>query len=149
MTFDQSNAVKHTVVLSPDIHPIELDMLSVTASPRVLMSIASHPRTTATTLARLATSKNSDVRAAVGENGNTPDAILHRLAADPSADVRYSLAENHNLPVGVLRVLLKDENPYVSARAQRTLHRLLPNLIPAPSEEVAPAQSASSVYACA
>jgi hypothetical protein len=35
-----------------------------------------------------------------------------------------ALAEDHNLPPGVLRILVKDENPYVSCRAKRTIDAL-------------------------
>lgn len=39
-------------------------------------------------------------------------------------DERYELAEDHNIEVAILRELLKDENPYISCRAEKTLKRL-------------------------
>ena len=49
---------------------------------------------------------------------------LLKLARDKSDDIRYQLAENHNVPTQVLLVLVSDENPFVRARAERTLERL-------------------------
>src|SRR5205814_4078016 len=83
-----------------------------------------HPRTMRGTLAKLAVNRNPDVRCAVGENANTAKDVLWLLARDEDADVRFSLAENHNINDDILIFLSSDENPYVAARAQRTLQRV-------------------------
>ncbi len=45
------------------------------------------------------------------------------LVVDENPDVRYHVAENYNIPDRVLKVLVEDENPYVSCRAELTLLR--------------------------
>lgn len=47
------------------------------------------------------------------------------LAYDEDPTVRFGLAEDYNAPIGVLKILAKDENAYVSCRAQRTLEALI------------------------
>jgi hypothetical protein len=116
------------VVIHAEIQPQELDDLTRSAPAYVLARIATHNRTWRSTLTKLAHSVHADVRCAVGENPNTPRDVLMTLAADADVDVRYSLAENHNLPAAVLDVLMMDENPYVAARASRTLQRVGNNI---------------------
>lgn len=120
------------VVIRPDVLPRELDSLANSAPAYVLVRIATHAVTWRSTLSRLAKNANPDVRCAVGENPHTPREVLLALALDADCDVRYSLAENHRLPEAVLTILAADENPYVSARANKTLRRLSSSAMPAP-----------------
>lgn len=109
---------------NPNTNPHLLDQLVASAPKHILIHIANNPRTSATTLHKLATHPEADVRASAGEHQRAPKAVLFLLAQDSDADVRYSLAENHNIGTDVLEVLIRDENPYVSTRAQRTLERV-------------------------
>jgi hypothetical protein len=59
----------------------------------------------------------------VADNPRTPLQTLLILAFDEDLDVRYQLAENHNIPDEILCILTADENPFVSCRAEATLHR--------------------------
>lgn len=47
--------------------------------------------------------------------------MLMRLATDENADVRYAIAEDVGAPLVILLQLAADENPYVAARALRSL----------------------------
>ena len=111
------------VVINSETQPPELDALSRTAPSYVVVRIATHPNTPVSTLTRLALSANADIRCAISENPKTPLNVLWALTHDRDADVRYSLAENHNINASILTTLSSDENPYVAARAQRTLQR--------------------------
>jgi hypothetical protein len=64
-----------------------------------------------------------EVRIALTENEQILPLLAPDLARDKSSDVRFALAENHSTPRPVLEYLLADENPYVAARAARTLNR--------------------------
>lgn len=112
------------IATNPNSNPHLLDQLVASAPKHILIHIANNPRTSATTLLKLATHPEADVRASAGEHQRTPKAALFLLAQDSDADVRYSLAENHNIDTDVLEVLIRDDNPYVSTRAQRTLERV-------------------------
>ena len=46
------------------------------------------------------------------------------LLADSNADVRYRLAESYHLPKALLEMLADDQNPFVAARACKTLKRI-------------------------
>jgi hypothetical protein len=88
---------------------------------RVIENLGDCPRA----LAELAYDDNAAVRIAVADNMYADLRTLFVLAEDRSTDVRFALAENHNAPIAVLQFLVEDVNPYVQARAQRTLARLI------------------------
>lgn len=88
---------------------------------RVIENLNDCPRA----LAELAYDDHTSVRIAVADNLYSDLRTLFVLAEDRSADVRFALAENHNAPIAVLQFLSEDINPYVQARAQRTLARLI------------------------
>ena len=88
---------------------------------RIIESLVDCPRK----LAELAVDDSPLVRIAVSENTFTDLKTMFLLAEDRSADVRYAVAENHNAPIAVLQFLSEEGNPYVAARAQRTLSRLI------------------------
>ncbi|MBS1952701.1 MAG: hypothetical protein JST89_00800 [Cyanobacteria bacterium SZAS-4] len=93
----------------------------------LLERLAEHRRAEPHTLVKLSMHQNSDIRAAVTENPNTPADVLRYMLRDESPDVRYSMAENHNLALDLLESLCEDENPYISSRAQKTILRLREN----------------------
>ncbi len=90
----------------------------------VRVQVAEHPSLPASYLTDLARDEAHEVRIAVSENLLTPVPILESLAQDEHADVRYAMAENANMPPHILQSLVHDDNPYVAARAQKTLSRL-------------------------
>lgn len=108
----------------PTTLPGVLESLSEMACPSVLELVATNPSTPTRVLDKLSQHVSSQVRMAVAEHRGTPREIIEKLALDCDADVRYALAENHLLPQDILRTLSQDENPYVAARAERTLSRL-------------------------
>ncbi|MBI2810984.1 MAG: hypothetical protein HYX67_09175 [Candidatus Melainabacteria bacterium] len=93
----------------------------------LLERLAEHRHAEPHTLVKLSMHEDSDVRAAVTENPNTPADVLRYMVKDESPDVRYTMAENHNLASELLESLCEDENPYVSSRAQKTILRLRSN----------------------
>jgi hypothetical protein len=86
---------------------------------------AADSSTPADILHHLSTNCDVQVRIAVADNGNTQLHTHMQLALDEHPDLRYALAENHNIDATVLQVLIDDTNPYVAARAKRTLARLV------------------------
>ena len=86
--------------------------------------VAENPRLPAASLSELASDESSEVRIAVAENASTPIFVLELLSEDLDADVRYAMAENASTPEHILHILIQDENPYVVARACKTLARL-------------------------
>jgi lactoylglutathione lyase len=109
---------------SPDISEVELYQLSTHESSLIRTRVAENPNCSPGLLDRLSEDTAPDVRVAVATNPKTSILTAYRLAHDKDATVRYALAEDHNLPPGVLRILVKDENPYVSCRAKRTIDAL-------------------------
>lgn len=75
-------------------------------------------------LDKLAESQWVQVRLAVADNARTLIFSLLKLAYDVDDDVRYRMAENPKMPLQVLQVLQKDENPFVSYRADLTVCKL-------------------------
>ena len=90
-------------------------------SRRTLEHIAADPSTPPSMLNQLASHPYEDVRLALAENPNAPLDVLYILTSDEQVDVRYGLAENTNLPIEILELLAADENPYVAARALRSI----------------------------
>lgn len=89
-----------------------------------IRGIAENPDTDPHILNQLARHSDPEVRIGVADNSHTPFSTLLKLCGDDHLDVRYSMAENHNLQGFLLAKLQNDENPYISARAERTLARL-------------------------
>ncbi|OPZ80656.1 MAG: HEAT repeat protein [bacterium ADurb.Bin425] len=102
-----------------------LEHLTRNAPTSLLERIAENPRTHSTTLARLASHEDFEVRAAVADNLNTSIKTIWKLARDTHADVRFRVAECYSVPLVVLKVLAEDENPHVAFRAQKTVWRIL------------------------
>ncbi|MCA9801745.1 MAG: hypothetical protein KC777_07145 [Cyanobacteria bacterium HKST-UBA02] len=90
----------------------------------ILMKAAEHPSASPYTLSKLSRSGIREVRQAVAQSHNTPYSSQFDLARDPDPDVRFALAENHRAFITILETLSDDENPYVSARAAKTIDRL-------------------------
>ncbi len=109
---------------NPETSPESLKRLASHKCEHLVSRVAEHPNTPLETLETLAQHKHPDVRAAIADNVNTPPSLLMNLARDSDIQVRYSLAENHNIPISVISFLLEDDNPYVAARAGKTLNRL-------------------------
>ncbi len=106
-----------------------LNFLALTDDVLVVQRVAENSNTHVATLTKLLRHSSPVVRTAVSEHPNTPESLLLILADDLDADVRYCLAENAHMPKAVLEVLANDSNPYVAARADRTLTRLAPTQI--------------------
>lgn len=122
---DEAARIRWLLAINPNTPPPVLEHLAKDQCYILLERIAEHPRAHSTTLARLSTHQNSQVRASVAENISLSIKTIWRLARDESPDVRLRLAESYTVPIAVLRVLSEDENPYVSTRAQRTMRRIL------------------------
>jgi hypothetical protein len=97
--------------------------LSQSDDPRVRRRVAENERISGYLLQVLSHDTNGEVRTAVADNPKTPSFVLRKLAMDEDADVRYALAENVQAPLFILNLLSEDENPYVCARAVRTINR--------------------------
>jgi hypothetical protein len=110
--------------LFQDVPPLKTLNSDEKDSIRTLCRIAANEDTPEIILAQLAYHPNSEVRTCIAENPATQDAELWALTYDDSADVRYALAENHQLDSQFLTELELDGNPYVAARAQKTLQRI-------------------------
>ena len=121
---EERSRIRWLLVSNPNTPPPVLDSLVGDGSLVLLERIAEHPRTRATTLARLAFDLNPEVRCAVAENLNTPIETLLMLVNDEHPDVRFTLAEGYHVSTEILSMLCEDENPYVCYRAQRTLSRI-------------------------
>jgi len=116
-----SREVRSVIASRPHTSPSILNFLAQSRDPSVVLCVAENPRTHVATLTRLIRHHSSVVRIAVAEHPSTPEPLLCILARDEDADVRYALAENANMPKTVLQFLAQDDNPYVCARAQRTI----------------------------
>jgi hypothetical protein len=90
-------------------------------SARVRRRVAENPHAPTSLLIKLAQDADPDVRLALAENSSTPEEIIRALAKDEHLDVRFGLAENYRAPLVVLHMLVDDNNPYVAARAEKTL----------------------------
>jgi hypothetical protein len=90
----------------------------------LLVKLAEDTTAEPAVLDRLADSNWTQVRSAVADNPRSLIYTLLKLAYDVDSDVRYQLAENAKTPKQVLRILQKDENPFVSYRADLTMCRL-------------------------
>lgn len=101
--------------------PHTWDELSV----QTALKLIDNEHTPADVLLALAGHHNAEVRAQLIDNPNLPVDAIYTLMKDENADVRYSLAESYKLDLSTLEKLTEDSNPYVSARAQATMQRLL------------------------
>ncbi len=108
-----------------------LQLISEQCTEGFVERVAENPGTWPSTLRELASHSSPRVRAAVVQNKNTPSDVLFGLACDESADVRYAMADGVQGDLQLLQHLIEDENPYVAARAKRSLSRLFP---PAPAK---------------
>lgn len=113
--------IRRIVASNPNTPAVVLGRLAQDHDAIVRMAVAENPRTPSDILAMLAQDANSDVRLTVVENRNTWLVTLYRLAADDNDDVRYGMAECCHMPVEILLLLCDDENPYVRARASKTM----------------------------
>lgn len=113
-------------VLGKSETPSEMlwDFARNVTDPIILEHVAAHSQTPPNALDHLARHESLDVRLAVADNPRTPAGALRLLSEDENADVRYALAENHNCPMEILYELATDSNPYVSARALKTVNRI-------------------------
>lgn len=123
------NRLKAMIASNPETPADMLEFLTHVSPVDVLVRVAENQNACSQTLTRLAMHEDFEVRMAVAENPNCPSICLEMLIDDRCADVRFRLAENPNAPISVLYKALKDENPYVSHRARKTLARILTNTI--------------------
>lgn len=115
---------EYVLACNPATSQETLHYLAQIAPTQLLERIAENPSTAANTLELLAYHPDPQVRMAVSENLHTPSECLRHLAYDTAVDVRYRIAENACTPIEILHILLEDENPYVTCRANTTLIRL-------------------------
>ncbi|MBX9691468.1 MAG: hypothetical protein K2Z81_03725 [Cyanobacteria bacterium] len=101
-----------------------LALLAQTTELDVLEKVGANPSTPREVLLRLCHHQDSEIRNAVIDNPNIPDEALEILTNDDDADIRYAVAENHNIALRFIEHLCGDYNPFVAARAQRTLCRV-------------------------
>lgn len=101
-----------------------LELFLISSDTDILEKVAGNPSTPIDVLAELSEHYESRVKEAVIDNLNTPREILLNLAVDPDDDIRYYLAENHNLDGEVIQILMRDQNPFVADRAERTWSRI-------------------------
>lgn len=66
----------------------------------------------------------SEIQIAVADHPDTTSDVLFQLAQDTNPDVRFAIAENHKADIEILQLLSQDDNPFVAARARKTLRRL-------------------------
>ncbi|HEY9756794.1 MAG TPA: HEAT repeat domain-containing protein [Oculatellaceae cyanobacterium] len=66
----------------------------------------------------------SEIQIAVADHPDTTSDVLFQLAHDTNPDVRFAIAENHKADIEILQLLSQDDNPFVAARARKTLRRL-------------------------
>jgi hypothetical protein len=116
-----SERIRYIVAGNPNTPQNVLDFLARGRNHRVAMRVAEHPRTHSATLCRLAKHEHHQVRMAVAEHPAIAPETLEELASDEHADVRYVIAESFATAEAILEKLSHDENPYVSARASKTL----------------------------
>jgi hypothetical protein len=115
---------KWRLASNPGTAPEVLRQLASRGQPDVLERVAENHTTDVITLKQLAQNRWPQVRRAVAGNEKLPVEIISSLGADDSADVRYVVAENYHVPIRILEQLIKDENPFVAARARQTLTTL-------------------------
>jgi hypothetical protein len=127
--FEEADSTQVRMVLAgrPTTAAPILNFLATSADLRVVQRVAENPSTHVATLTRLVRHHSSAIRMAVSEHPSTPEVLLQILARDEDADLRFALAENYNMPRAVLETLEQDENPYIAARASRTLAELTPS----------------------
>lgn len=111
---------------NPACNALLLDFICrLSPATEVLERVALNPSCSGITLTKLAKHESPEVRAAVTENMACPKSVLEQLSEDSHMDVRYRLAENVHCDREILEKLCQDENPFVVARAQESLKRLM------------------------
>jgi hypothetical protein len=122
---EEAARIRWLLAINPNTPPPVLEHLARDTHKPLLERVAENPRAHSTTLARLSTHPDCQVRASVAENPNASIKTIWRLSRDENADVRLRVAESYTIPVAVLRVLAEDDNPYVATRALSTIRRIL------------------------
>ncbi|GEM_PF-585909 len=121
---EKAKRIRWLMAVNPHTPAPVLEGLVDAGDPAHLERIAENPGASPVTLARLAFHPSEAVRAAVAENSRTPIEAVCMLANDECVDVRFRLAESYHLPLAILQVLCDDDNPFVAARARKTLRRI-------------------------
>ena len=101
---------------------------SMTLSPHHLTiraRVAENPATPTWLLYHLSQDEDHHVREMLAENPCVTQELLRFLAKDNCDDVRFGLAENPQMPLEILETLIEDKNPYIAARAVKTLNHKL------------------------
>ena len=112
------------------LHPCEFvsdefDSIDIDKTPvSKLIELAQSADTPPEILERIARSSNFDVRWATAGNPSTPLITIWTFVADVNPAIRYLVADSSLVSTEVLEVLSEDRDPYVSARALKTLNRL-------------------------
>lgn len=112
--------------------PCVLNFLADSSDDYIVQRVAENSNTHVATLTRLVRHHALRVRISLSEHPALPEPLYAILSQDAHADIRFALAENFHVPTAVLETLAADENPYVAARAGKTLEKLTaPATVPA------------------
>lgn len=112
---------KYVLAGSGKDHEKSLRRLARDANNDIRRRIAENPACPNDVLEQLASDGCTEVRIAVALNAKLDRQACCRLCQDPDPDVRFMIAATSYIPDVLLRLLASDENPYVQARANRTI----------------------------
>lgn len=112
---------KYVLAGSGRDHEKSLRRLARDANNDIRRRIAENPACPNDVLEQLALDDCTEVRIAVALNAKLDTQACCKLCQDPDPDVRFMIAATSYMPEVLLRVLASDENPYVQARANRTI----------------------------
>lgn len=113
--------IKYVLAGSGKGHETALRRLSKHKDETIRRRVAENSLCPIEVLDLLAHDESTDVRIAVALNKTAKKQIHAELCKDPSPDVRFMIASASYMPNFLLRLLASDENPYVQARANRTI----------------------------
>lgn len=82
-------------------------------NPSERWNVARNEDTHWSTLHKLSSDKNWQVRRAVAQNKNTRALTLHRMSSDPDKDVRLSVAKNKKTSIKTLKKMSRDKDSEV------------------------------------
>ncbi|MFA6212721.1 MAG: hypothetical protein WCT03_05610 [Candidatus Obscuribacterales bacterium] len=116
-----NNPVHYIFAGSPNTPDFVLEKLARSDSERIRQRVAENCNTNPMVLIDLVSDSSVEVRLAVATNANLPLLWMRFMTYDQSADVRLGMAENVLAPPPVLLQLARDENPFVAARARKSI----------------------------
>jgi hypothetical protein len=106
---------------SEETAPYLLEYMAKDRNTEIRANVASNPNTPSSALLMLVTDTSSRVRGGVARNENTPPSALSSLANDEDESVRASLASGKNTPPHVVIALLDDQLRFVRMSAAENI----------------------------